>query len=279
MTTEILQLLGARMLGRMLLWGTLTGGLLLIVAIGACLLVARTRALRVGFRGAKYARGAIYAWTCLVFSCGSGGLGALHGAVVAFGEVAEDPSFTATTLRPAAEPLTEGLIHAVAIQGSTDATPMLAGVRQIPVATLRLVLTDTTGAALIAGLRRVPALQRNAAARSGSELVAAIGSIVANSKVEGAFDAVGLRPAMVDLAAHLPPSQITRAELSSLVERRFLPRFVQASLRLGEGQLRWHGIFWIVIALLAPVALLWMTEWIVRWSRSRRSPESMSTAS
>lgn len=275
MGEPLLRLMGARMLGSMLGWGSVTGGLGLVAGIALAVVLARTAAVRVTFPGARWARGLLYAWLALACLVGGGALGGLHGAVRGFGEVVDDPSFAATTLRPAAAPVTDGLIQAVALQASLDPAPMLTGATPIPVAPLRAVLMDTTGAALFAGLRRVPALQASAAGRSGSVLVTALANAAASGKVDDALESVGFRAPMDELATALPTgpgATIARAALLVLVEQRFLPRLVQATLALGEKHMLLSGALWLFVALVAPVALLWLVEGIVRTARTRRPP-------
>ncbi len=277
MAEHLLRLLGARMIGDVLLWGTVVGMVLLVVGIGASIALARTRALALTFPGARWARGLTYTWIPLVCLAGGGALGALHGGVHAMTALVADPTFAATTLRTAAAPVADGLVHAVAIEGALDPAAMLAGAAPIPAEPLRRILADTTGAAFFAGLRRVPAFQQSDVGRRGSAVVAVLGSVAAKGKVDGALEALGLAEPMAELAATLPSAPaatVDRGSLVAKVEQVLLPRFVSAWMVRVEHQMLWSGVMWLLLALVAPIALCWAVEGIVWLSRSRRGAAS-----
>lgn len=272
MVEHLLGLLGARLLADALLWGTVGAVVLLVLGVCGSVALARTRALAVTFPGARYARGVTYCWICLACFFGGGALSGLHGAVGAFEAMVHDPAFAATALRPAAAPLADGLIHAVGIQAAIDPAPMLAGLQPVPAAPLRRVLVDTTGAAFLAGLRRVPALGRTEARRSGSSLLAGLGAMLAEGKMDAALDAMGLVVPMAELAAALPADPaavIARPQLVTMVEQVLLPRFVSAWIVRGGRHLLWSGALWLLLALVAPIALVWAVEGVVRLARAR----------
>jgi hypothetical protein len=262
------------MVGDVLLWGTLGAFAVLAAGIGLCILLARAGALAVGFKGARYARGAVYAWIGLAAFGGGGTLGALHGAMDALEAVVDEPSFAASALRPAAAPLADGLVYAVCEQDGGDPRAIIAGRAPLASTSLRRVLTDPTGAAFFAGLRRVPALQASEAGRTGSAVIALLAGVAAKGKVEGALDTIGMREPLGELAAALPADAATidRAVLVDRVEQVLVPRWIAAWLGRAEEHLLWTGLLYLVLALAAPVALLWLVEGIVRLTRSRPSP-------
>lgn len=60
----------------------------------------------------------------------------------------------------------------------------------------------------------------------------------------------------------------------ALVEQQFLPGVVRGTVAVGERQLLLSGALWVLGALLAPIALLWLIDVLVRLARSRRSAVS-----
>ncbi|MBI2895578.1 MAG: hypothetical protein HYY06_18625 [Deltaproteobacteria bacterium] len=256
------------------LWGA--GGLVVFLAlgIGLCVILAKTGALRVTFAGARVARGITYCILVVVSLLGGAALGALHGAGRGVTRLIRDPAVAAATVRTAAAPIAEGLVWAVALQIGADARPMLAQGAPIPVPPLRAVLTETTGAAVTAGLRRVPALQGSRVGSAGGAAVAMLGESLAGDHAEGALDTLGLRAPMRELAENLPEgaaATMNRAGLETLVEQQLLPGFAVTWLERGVHHLAVSTALLILVCLLAPIALLWAIEGIVRLVRARRA--------
>lgn len=283
---DIVWTLGARhagsILGGVIGWGTIGALVLLVVGIGLCVLLARYRLLRVTFAGARFARGVTYAWIVVACLIGGGTLGALHGTSRGIADLIEDPAFVAGTLHPAAAPVTDGLIHAVALQAQLEAEPMLGGARPVPVPVLRAVLTDTSGAAILGGLRRVPALQASQGGRAGTILASVIGGHLAGDRVDGTCETLGLAAPMKSLAGALPEdpaATIMREALATAVEHHFVPVFVTSWLERGEHSLLWSVVLYLLAAIAVPIGLLWATEGIVRLARSRRKPAAETPAS
>ena len=255
--------------GSAILWGALGGVAGLAIAVGLSVALSKVGALRVGFSGAGFARGAVHGWIALVCLFGGATLGAVRGGTRALEDVVRSPAFTAAALRPAARPIAAGLVHAVAIQIDADPRPMLDGTRPVPSAPLRAVLAEPTGAAAVGGLRRVPELRAIAESRGGGFVVAFLAERLAGEHAAAMLDAVGLLGAMRD--AKLPAGDaVAITALAAWVERALLPEFVAGWIGRAEAQVQVATVVPALVALAAPIGLLWAIEGLVRLARARR---------
>jgi len=255
-----------------MLWGGYSGALGLCVGIGLCVALSKGGALGVTFRGAGVARGVVYFLVASAATVGAGAMGAAQGAVRGALEIVRSPAFTSEVLRPAALPLTVGVVHAVAVQTRTDVAAMLAGTAPVPVAPLRAILTEPTGTAFVAGLRRVPELDGAVDNPIVAGLASTLGEELAGEHAAGVLEAAGIRAGMDALAAALPTAPtMPVGQLRQGIEAQFLPAFTGVWLGKVGGQVRMAVLVPTLATIAIPVGLLWAIEGLVRLVRGPAS--------
>lgn len=257
--------------GTLILWGLLGGVAGLAIAIGMSAVLAKTGALGVSFRFAGAARAIVHVWIAVVGLAAGGTIGAVHGGSRGLQGIVRSPVLAGAALRPAAAPVAAGLAYTVALQTNVDPTPFVTGTAPIPCGPLRAALGDPTGAAVVAGMRRVPQLQPVAGSSTGGAIVGLLAETLAGDHATSVLEAAGLFDSMEAMGARLPPDAIFVGALAAEVERTMLPAFVATWIGRIESQILASVAIPALLAIAGAVALLWAIEAIVRAVRRSRA--------